>query len=151
MISECMKGGQPMKAKQFLNRIKKLDALIQNKLIEAEQWKAVALGTTANAEGERVQSSGDKQKMADSINQYIDIQREIIRSIDDLVAAKYEVIGLIEQLPTQEYDLLHKVYVQGLSFQETAEKMNRSYSWVAAVHGRALLNVQRIMDGRERK
>ena len=120
-------------------------------MIEVEQWKAVALGTTANMDGDRVQSSGSKQQMSEAINKYIDIQREINNSIDDLLATKYDVISVIEQLPTQEYDLLHKVYVQGLSFQETAEKMNRSYSWVAAVHGRALLNVQRIMDGRERK
>ena len=42
-----------MKAIEFLRQVDKLDRLIANKLIEKERWKALAMGTSVSAEGER--------------------------------------------------------------------------------------------------
>lgn len=137
-----------MKAKQFLNQLEKLDRIIENKLIEKEQWRNIALGTAPQTTGERVQSSGSKQKMADAIDKYIDIEREIDEHIDRLVDAKKDVISVIEKLDVTEYDLLHKVYVQRVTLYEAADKLDRSYSWATTVHGRALANVQKILDER---
>ena len=136
-------------AKHFLLQLKKTDKLIKNKLIEKEQWKSIAMGTSAQMGGERVQSSGSQQKMADAVERYIDIEAEIDRYIDRLIDTKKDVISVIEQLDATEYDLLHVVYVQYLTLEEFAEKYDRSYRWATSVHGRALQNVQRILDKRE--
>ena len=106
----------------FLQQLKKLDKMIENKLIEREQWNSIALGTTSHSDGERVQSSGSQQKMADAIGRYIDIESEIDRCIDKLIATKQDVINVIEQLNTTEYDLLHVVYVQYLTLEDFAEQ-----------------------------
>ena len=137
-------------AQYFLKNLKKLDNMIQNKLIEKEQWKALALGTTASLGGERVQSSGCQQKMADAVNRYIDIEREIDQCIDALVDAKKDVINVIEQLEAKEYDLLHKVYIQDITLEDVADMYGRTYSWSSSTHGRALANVQRILDERKK-
>lgn len=138
-----------MKAKDYLKQLEKLDTIIGNKLVEKEQWKAIALGVTAHSDGERVQSSGSKQKMADAVNRCIDIDAEIDRLIDRLVDLKHDVTSVIEQLNATEYDVLHKKYVQHLSYLDIAELKRRDYNWVTTVHGRALKNVQRILDERE--
>lgn len=135
-------------AQVFLRQLKKLDSMITNKLIEKEQWKALALGTTAQSGGERVQSSGSQQKMADAVNRYIDIEKEIDACVDRLVGTKKDVIHVIEQLEATEYDLLHKVYVQYITLEDVAEIYEKSYSWATSAHGRALVNVQRILDSR---
>ena len=137
-----------MTAKEYLKQIDKLDALIKNKLIEAQQWKDIAYGITAQMGGERVQSSGDQQKMASAIDKYVDIEREIDEHIDRLVDLRNEVISTIEKLEKDEYELLHLVYVQHVSLKDAADQMNYSYSWVTWVHGKALLNVQRIIDNK---
>lgn len=136
-----------MEAKTFLKQIKKLDLQIKNKLIEKQQWKDIALGITANMEGERVQSSGRKTKMADALDKCIDMDAEIDRLIDKLVDTRKEVIQTIEQLenPT-EYDILHKMYVQDKSLQEIADDYKKSYDWATTNHGRALMNVQAILE-----
>lgn len=136
-------------AKDFLMQLKKIDKIIENKLIEREQWKSIAMGTTSHSEGERVQSSGSQQKMADAIGRYIDIESEIDRCIDRLVATKQDVISVIEQLDTTEYDLLHVVYVQYLTLEDFAEQYGKSYRWAAGVHGRALVNVLKILKERK--
>ena len=138
-----------MKADDFLKQLKKLDRMIENKLIEKEQWKAIATGTTPQMGGERVQSSGSQQKMADAIDRYIDIEKEIDAVIDQLIDTKKDVISVIEQLNAIEYDVLHKVYVQFITLQDVADLYDKSYNWAKTVHGRARKKVQRILDARQ--
>ena len=137
-------------AQIFLKQLKKLDCMINNKMIEKAQWHSIALGTASNSNGERVQSSGSQQRMADAIDKYIDIEREIDSFIDELIDRKQDVISVIEQLSLTEYDFLHKVYVQYLTMESVAEEEGKSYSWATSIHGRALASVQRILEERKR-
>lgn len=137
------------KAKDYLKQLQKLDRLIENKLAEKEQWKAMATSTTQQLSADRVQTSGNPQKMADAIHKIIEIEAEIDACIDRLVDTKREVISTLERLNPTEYDLLHKVYVQYMTFDDVAIKKGKSYSWVTTVHGRALKNVQAMLDERK--
>ena len=137
-----------MKAKEYLQQVNKLDRIISNKLVEVEQWKAIATGTTANSEGERVKASGNQQKMESAICRYVAIQEDIDRYIDEMFDIKQDVIHTIEQLPTTEYDLLHHVYIQGNTLYDMADIYDKSYSCITSIHGRALKHVQDILDGR---
>ena len=136
-----------MEAKEYLNQVKKLDLQIRNKLIEKQQWKDIALGITANMDGERVQSSGTKSKMSDAIEKCVDCEGQVDSLIDKLIDIKKDVIQTIERLdsPT-EYDILHKRYIQFLSLQEIADYYNRDYGWATTTHGRALKNVQALLE-----
>lgn len=140
-----------MRAKEYLLRISKIDKLIENKLAEMANWKAIAMGTTAYSEGDRVQSSGNGDKMADAVARYLDMEREVDLEIDRLIDAKQEVISTIEHLNVDEYDVLHKIYVQMKTFQEVASDKGKSYSWVTSKHGRGLASLQKILDKREEK
>ena len=140
-----------MKAKEYLLQIRKLDRLINNKLAEVDHWKSVAFSTGTWSEGERVQSSGNKQKMASAVDRYIDIQAEIDADIDRLVDLKREIIRTIEVLPVDEYDLLHKMYVQGWTLDDVADHNDKSRRWADSVHGRALVSLQRVLDERKGK
>lgn len=134
-------------AKNYLRQVEKLDVQIQNKLIERQQWRDIALGITANVGGERVQASSSQQKMANAIEKCVDMETEIDGLVDVLIATKRDVIATIEKLdsPT-EYNVLHKRYIQFLTLQEIAEDYGREYTWVTTTHGRALKNVQNILD-----
>lgn len=136
-----------MKAQDFLRQVRKLDLQITNKLIEQQQWKDIALGITANMDGERVQSSGSKSKMANAVEKCVDMEAEIDSLIDKLIDIKKEVIQAIEQLdsPT-EYDVLHRRYIQFLSLQDIADHYRKDYGWATTTHGRALKSLQEILD-----
>lgn len=134
------------RASQYLGQIRKLDLLVKNKMIEKQQWKEIAMGVSANMGGERVQSSGSHQKMANAVDRYIDIEREIDAAIDELVDKRREIIEVIEQLSAVEYDVLHKLYVQGKDLQAVADDFEKSYGWAATVKGRALQSVNKILE-----
>mgnify|MGYP003550121355 FL=1 len=131
----------------FLEQPEKLDVQIRNQLIEKQQWHDIALGITANMDGERVQSTGAKSKMADAINKCVDMEAEIDSLVDELIDTKKNVIQTIEKLdsPT-EYNVLHMRYIQYMSLQEIADHYNRDYGWVTTTHGRALKSVQVILE-----
>lgn len=134
-------------AKEFLRLPEKLDVRIKNKLIEQQQWRDLALGITANMDGERVQSTGTKTKMADAIDKCIDMEAEIDRLIDELVDTKKKVIEAIEKLDSPvEYDVLHRRYIQYQSLQEVADHYGYDYGWATTTHGRALRSLQAILE-----
>ncbi len=136
-----------METKNFLSQPRKIDLQIRNKLIEKQQWKDIALGITANMEGERVQSSGSQQKMADAIAKCIDMEAEIDRLVDLLIDKKKEVIGVIEQVDSPiEYDILHRIYIQHMSLSDVADHYGKEYGWITTTHGRALKSVQEIRE-----
>ena len=143
-----------MTAKDYLLEIKRLDTLIQNKTAEKRKWEIVTLEMatviTASTEGERVQSSGSKQRIADTVDSGIDRVRRIEKRIKELYAQMDAIIADIERLPEEYSDILHKVYVQYMSLKEVAAIRDESYSTVATNHGRALKMVSDILESRKR-
>lgn len=136
-------------AKAYLRQVEKIDAKIRNKLIEQQQWRDIALGITANMDGEKVQSSGAQSKMANAVDKCVDMEAEINSLIDGLILVKREVIATIEQLdsPT-EYNVLHMRYIQFIDLLDIADHYGKEYGWASTTHGRALKNVQNILDER---
>lgn len=133
--------------KDYLLRLRKLDKLIQNKLWEIENLRDIALGiTAARTEGDRVQSSGSKERMADAVAKCIDLEAEINSHIDELYEEKLKITRQIEQLDVMEYELLHLVYVRFLDLASAAEVMQRSYSTITNLHGLALKNLRVVLD-----
>lgn len=140
---------QKSEAQRYLEQVEMLDVIIKNKLIEQRQWMDIALGITANMEGERVQSSGSQSKMADAVNKCVDMEAEIDSMIDRLIDTKREVIQTIEQVDSPiEYNVLHMRYIQFRDLQEIADHYGKEYSWATTTHGRAIASVQKILDGR---
>lgn len=136
-----------MEAKEFLRQVEKLDVRITNKLIEQKQWRDIALGITANMEGERVQSTGGKSKMADAVERCVDMEAEIDSLVDILIDTKKEVIQTIERLDSAiEYNVLHMRYIQFKDLQDIADHYGKEYGWATTTHGRALKHLQTILD-----
>jgi len=154
-------------AQKYLGQVDKLNAMIENKMAEVEQWRDISLSVVSGGESaeiekivnnkrkvelhkmEKVQSSGNPSKMADAIDRIIDLQAEINALIDSLIDTKQEIISTIEQLNATEYDVLHKRYIQGMTFDEIGAAKGKSTSWATTVHGRALQSLQKLLDSRE--
>ena len=136
-----------MDAKKYLEQYEKIDSIIINKTIEAEKWDELAKNITSQMGGERVQSSGSQQKMADAINKSVDIKAEV----EALVTKKKEITDTIQQLPKMEYDVLHRIYIQSKSFKEVESETKNTYTWVTTTHGRALQHLQELLETRNRK
>lgn len=140
-----------MEAKRFLQRIEKINVLIRNKTIEKQLYNDTISVATTKWGGERVQSTPDPHRIETNYISCIDYKKEIDNSIEALKAELKGIMETIEGLPVAQYDILHRVYVQKLSFKEISFECKKSESWAATIHGRALKNLQKILDEREVK
>jgi DNA-directed RNA polymerase specialized sigma24 family protein len=131
-----------MTAETYLDRIKKIDAMIKNKLRDRARWVEIAQGLGCAAVGERVQSSRNLHRGSDAIGNYIDIDREI----DALKQERQEIIQTVERLPSAEYDVIYKLYVQDFSMKEVAYHNKRSYDWVKDKKRKGLDILQGILN-----
>lgn len=132
----------------YLERVEMIDALVENKLVEQRQWKDLALSITANMGGEKVKSSSTTtSKMEEAVIKCVMVEEEIAAAVERLIAEKKKVLRTIEALysPT-EYRVLHMRYIQYMSLADIAEKMNKDYTWVTTVHGRAVKHVQALLN-----
>lgn len=136
-----------MNAVEYLNQVKMCDTKIKNKMLEKEQWFTLATKTTCPTDGERVQSSGNPDKMSDAVTRMIEVDKEIDEMIDSFVDLKQEVIRTIEKVDEPIlYDVLHKIYIQYMKPSEVADALNYSYQWINELHNRAIGKVQSIID-----
>ena len=136
-----------MEARDFLQQPKMADKKIKNKLIEQQQWHDLSLSITANMDGERVQSSGTKDKMAKAVELCVDAEDEILREVSILRGIKKKVTETIERLYSpEEYDVLHMRYIQYKSLQEIADEYGKDYGWAKTTCKRATYHLQAILN-----
>ena len=130
-----------MKAIVYLCRYKKIDLLIANKEAEKKMWLDMAAGVSSPVGGDKVQSSKDHHQMEQKVIEAALIDEEIAR----LRQEKKDIIKTIEMLPPDEYDLLHKVYVQGKSLKEVQADHGMSYSWASTTHRKAKRDLEKLL------
>ena len=135
-------------AEKYLKSLKKINKLICNKEIEKAQWRSVAMSMGGSGDGERVQSSGSQQKMSEAVLHIVEIEREIDALIDSYVDKKKEIISVLEELEADEYDVLHKLYIQEVDAGIVAIECNKSYSWVMKKRMTGLQQVAEVLNKR---
>ena len=126
---------------KFLDEIKKVIALIENKTIEAMQWQNVAEGTSGSGEGERVRSSNVGKMVETGVVNKV----AILEEVENLKIRLAGMLKLIEQLPADEYDLIHKVYVQDYTLKQFARSRKRGDTWASEKHKSAKLHLQEVL------
>lgn len=139
---------------KYLQRIAKLEKIIENRLNDAEHWKSIAFRITSVLTPDKVQSSGSQQKMAEAVERCLDIAKEICESIDKLYDEKREIVSMIEKLDVTDYDILHKLYVEFdkyPTYDEVAVVYKKSNAWVSNRHNEAIERLVAILTEEKMK
>lgn len=134
-----------MKAKEYLQKIAFLDSKIDSNKEKVKRYKESAENRTSNLTPNKVQTSKSKQKMADAVCSYSDL--EAIINADE--ESRKEIINTICSLSPHESTVLYKCYVDDKTLWEVSKDMDKSYSWVTKIHSRGMKSVQAILDNRK--
>lgn len=139
-----------MNVREYLDQLENIETRIQCIQFDIQQLKDLALSITPSYEGERVQTSGNNQRMATAADRWIDKERELNSAIDRLVEKRLEIAATIEQLKqSNESVVLHMYYIQKKSFKEIAAHCDKSISWATSIHGTALQSLQKVLDAKK--
>lgn len=138
-----------MTAKEYLMQVVRADRMIDNKLHEIEGLRRMAVSITSALKdtGECGGSGGSSDKVGNMVSKIIDMEYELDREIDKLVDLKREVMSVIDQLESTKCEILYKRYLQNKTWEKIAVETGYSYVWVCKLHGRALQDVERILNG----
>lgn len=135
-----------MKAKDYLEQIRILDRLINNKLQELEQLEALATKVTSVNSGDRVQTSGSQDKMADTVIKILELKQEINADIDRLVDLKVDAIRIIKKVKNKQHQkILYQKYIQYNSLYSIAQKRKVDYGKIKRIHRKALEKFEEIL------
>lgn len=136
-------------AKEYLGQVRLLDELIQNKAVEAYQLRCLATSCTAPTDREPMGSGGVSDRVGNIVAKLVDLENETNRIIDQYIDLKQEVIQVIESVKNPLwYTILHKYYIQYKTFVQIADEEGYAYPYVCEIHGKAIAEVQKILDGR---
>lgn len=139
-----------MTAKEYLMQVVRADRMIDNKLHEIEELRRMSVSITSVLKDDVVSGgggSGSGDKVGGMVSKIIDMEYELDREIDKLVDLKREVMRVIDQLETPKCEILYKRYLQNKTWEKIAVETGYSYVWVCKLHGRALQDVERILNG----
>lgn len=135
-------------AKTFLKQYTALKEQYKSIQREMAERRECLTNTTAPMDGDAVQSSsGDRMAsvIASIIDSEVDLAetaREIERSLRDILAA----IGSVQD--SMQKAVLTLRYVEGLDWISVSERINYEISNTYIIHGRALVEVNKWLEGR---
>lgn len=130
-----------MTNEEYLGMIEKLNLLISNKMLEKEELFTIATKTTQDNDG-MPHATGTSDKVGNSTVKIVEKEMEIDRVIDLFYDLKQEIIGQIQKLPAEEYDVLHKSFVQGIALSAIAEEKNKHIDTIKSIRRRGIANVR---------
>ena len=136
-----------MKAKEYMNQVAVYQSAINSKKEEIATLRSLVQSTTAISTGEKVLSSGTQDKMADAVVRIVDLMNELANDIlkyAELRAAVSKVILKVREPDLM--DVLYKRYCEFKPWEVIACEMNYTYRWVTKLNGKALTEVQKILD-----
>ncbi len=131
-----------MTAEEYLDRIHKIDAMIENKLDDHHRWVGIATGIGGGNDGERVGTGRHLDKIPNAVAHYCDIEQEI----SELRQERKDIIGTIERLPTIDYKIIYALYVNGLTIKEVSGKICQSCEFVKKHKKRALARIEAMIE-----
>ena len=134
-----------MTTKSYLGQIERLDRMIQNKLSEIYQLKTMACSVTVSNDGERIQNSGDKDRMGSAVAKIVDFERETDELVDSFVRKRNRIIEQIDSIENLDfYHVLSMRYVARDTFETISVKTNWSIRKIFSLHGKALLEFEKM-------
>jgi hypothetical protein len=140
-----------MDAKSYLQQLKDLNDLIDDKQEEMDMLYARLTKITPTLQLVAVSGGGNKDSLGNGVSKLIALREEINSEIDRYVDLKKEINSLIENIKNSKYrTLLRKRYVLFKAWEQIACEMDCSYQWVITIHGRALEVVEKMISSEKR-
>ena len=105
-----------------------------------EYLRSSLTSTGSQLKQDKVQTSGPKNTLEETITKIIDLEAKINARIDELVSMKQEAFTMINRIPDlDQQNILIGRYIQLKKWEDISEELNYSMQWVFELHGKGLL------------
>ena len=131
-----------MTAKQYLNRVRRIDKEIEALLRLVQRTRESLETVTQNYDSDGAQSTKNPHKY----DRLVELESLVDEKIDQQIALKAEILNTIMQLEDRRQRLvLMEYYVEMKTWEQVAVDLNYSYMHITRIHGYALKEVQKLI------
>lgn len=135
-----------MTAKEYLKQYQALDRKITAKSQHLEELEAKVLYVSPSTENAGSRNSLPRSRVEEITDNIMQLQKEINDKIDRLVNLEREIRRTIDKLADDKMcEVLEYHYINGMTLEQTAVKMNYSYPHVCRLHGYALAEIEKMI------
>ena len=133
-----------MTTKEWLMRAWRIDKEIETLIRSRDAAYNRCTSITQNYAGDCVSGTKDPHAKFDGLAEY---EIEIDAKVDELISVKRETEAAISQVENSTYrDLLRRRYLCFDHWEQIAVEMNYSYMQVCRIHGRALQEIEDVIE-----
>ena len=123
---------------RYLSRYRRLNERIDRLLEEQSRWWERALKITPTL-SQAPGGGGSGSPIERPMDKVLEIDVEINREIDELQIVRQEIRAALNQLEDENLKLLMEYrYIDGMTWEQIAVKMDISWRWSIKLHGKAL-------------
>lgn len=127
---------------RYLSRYRRLNQRIDRLLEEQSRWRERALKITPTL-SQAPGGGGSGSPIERPMDKVLEIDVEINREIDAMQTIRQEIRKTLNQLEDENLKLLMEYrYIDGMTWEQIAEKMDYSRQWVTSLHGMALQKIK---------
>ena len=127
-------------AKEYFAQIRKTDRLIHRLDSTIATLRSSLTSTGSQLKQDKVQTSGPKNTLEETITKIIDLEEDINTRIDELVSMKKEAFSMISKIPDlDQQNVLVGRYIQLKKWEDLAAEFEYTTQWLFEIHGKALL------------
>lgn len=132
-------------AKAYLNRYQRLKGYIRARQTELAELRGTLIPSSVDYTGITVQTS-PHDKMAEIMAEIDSLEQRITDATIDALKVLRDIEDVVQQMkdPRQQ-TLVINYYLNGLTWEQTAEAMGYDLRWIYRLHGQALDSVEEIL------
>lgn len=139
-----------MTAKEYLSQAYRLNQLVNTKMEQIENLRALSEKVTASYGSEQVSHSRNVASMEDTVVRIVAAQEDLNRQLNRIVRLQVEISTLIDKVQNVNYsEILTKRYLRFMPWNRIASEMGYSRRWVLQKHGQALEVVEKLLKEKE--
>ena len=136
-----------MSAKEFLNKIRYIDMMINCKLEQVAELRSMLLPGAIRYDKDKVQTSNNADSISDTVSKIMELEEKINTDIDELVELKSVARENIERMENDvEKVILYKRYFNNESFENIAVECGYSWRHIHRLHSEALKNFDKLYN-----
>ena len=134
-----------MSSKEFLNKMRYIDMMINCKLEQVAELRSMLLPGAVRYDKDKIQTSPSADVISDTMLKIMELEEKINADIDKLVEMKIVARDKIERMENNvEKVILYKRYFGNESFENIAVECGYSWRHIHRLHGEALKNFDKI-------
>lgn len=136
-----------MDASKYLRRYRRLIVEVEHNRIKMQRLRGLCEQITVDMTREKVQSSGSKDKLGETVARLADLETETLDKVNEALDAMNDIEGLINQLDdTDQAEILQMMYIEGYNALRVANVLGCSPATVYRKREKALRNIEKLAE-----